>query len=98
MLVADSSLVPSLSISMVPDELPIVFVRNLPVKSDAKSLFSHFGQAGEVLQIRRGVSAKTRGTAFVVFRSPGEAQSAVSLLDGQQWCGRFLSVRVHSSM
>ena len=70
-------------------EIPAVFVRNLPLKCDSVALFEFFSEAGEIVQIRRGISPKTRGTAFVVYKDFQAAKQALSL---KSFLGRFIHV------
>lgn len=69
---------------------PIVYVRNLPFKIKPDELYELFGKFGSIRQIRRGVGAGTRGTAFVVYDDYRDAKNAIEQLSGFHVGGRYL--------
>jgi pre-mRNA branch site protein p14 len=60
----------------------ILFIRNLPFKISDKDMYEIFGKYGAVRQIRRGNTAETKGTAFVVYEDIFDAKTAVEKLNG----------------
>ena len=72
-----------------------LYVGNLPFTTTELELQDMFAQAGavtEVLLMQDKFTGKSRGFAFVTMASEGDAQSAVSQLDGKQIDGRPLRV------
>merc|ERR1712098_684087 len=70
----------------------ILYVRNLPYKITNDELYDIFGKYGSIRQVRKGVSADTKGTAFVIFDDIFDAKSAVDHLAGFNVAGRYLVV------
>ena len=65
----------------LPHEISrFIYVRNLPHKITPEELYDIFGRFGAVRQIRRGISNKNRGTAFVVYEDLIDAKRAVESL------------------
>ena len=72
-----------------------LYVGNLPFTTTELELKDMFAQAGavtEVLLMQDKFTGKSRGFAFVTMASEGDAQNAVSQLDGKQIDGRPLRV------
>ena len=78
-------------VNLSPQVNRILFIRNLPFKAKGKDLYDIFGQYGNIRQIRRGNTVKTRGSAFVVFHDIFDAKKALENLNGFQIGGRFLT-------
>ena len=74
-----------------PEVNRIIFVRNLPFKITAEELYDIFGKYGPIRQIRKGVSGKTKGTAFVVYEDIYDAKNAVDHLSGFNVAGKYLT-------
>jgi pre-mRNA branch site protein p14 len=68
----------------------ILFIRNLPYKISADELYDIFGKYGKIRQIRKGNSAKTKGTCFVVYEDIFCAKNAVEHLHGFNVAGKYL--------
>ena len=67
----------------LPHEISrFIYVRNLPHKITPEELYDIFGRFGIVRQIRRGISNKNKGTAFVVYEDLIDAKRAVEKLKG----------------
>jgi pre-mRNA branch site protein p14 len=45
----------------------ILYVRNLPYKITTEELYDIFGKFGALRQVRIGVTAETKGTAYVIY-------------------------------
>jgi RNA recognition motif-containing protein len=72
-----------------------LYVGNLPFTTTELELQDMFTQAGavtEVLLMQDKFTGKSRGFAFVTMASEGDAQNAVTQLDGKQIEGRPLRV------
>ena len=67
-----------------------IYVRNLPHKITPEELYDIFGRFGVVRQIRRGISNKNKGTAFVVYEDLIDAKRAVEKLKGINVLGKYL--------
>eukprot|EP00375_Theileria_parva_P002427 XP_765105.1 hypothetical protein [Theileria parva strain Muguga] len=65
---------------------------NLPYKITSEELYDIFGKYGSVRQIRKGNSATTKGTAFVVYDDIFDAKNALDHLSGFNVAGRYLVV------
>ncbi len=75
----------------LPHEISrFIYVRNLPHKITPEELYDIFGRFGAVRQIRRGISNKNRGTAFVVYEDLIDAKRAVEKLKGINVLGKYL--------
>ena len=75
----------------LPSEISrFIYVRNLPHKITPEELYDIFGRFGAVRQIRRGVSNKNKGTAFVVYEDLIDAKRAVEKLKGINVLGKYL--------
>ena len=79
------------SIKLRPEVNRILFVRNLPYKITPDELYDIFGRYGPIRQIRKGVSGKTKGTAFVVYEDIYDAKNAVDHLSGFNVGGKYLA-------
>lgn len=82
-------------VRLPPEVNRVVYVRNLPFKIAPKDLYEIFGKYGPIRQIRRGVNAETKGTAFVIFDDIFDAKEAVSKLNGFQVGGRYLILQYY---
>ncbi|AFZ79470.1 RNA recognition motif RRM, RBD, or RNP domain containing protein [Theileria equi strain WA] len=80
------------NIRLPPEVSRILYLRNLPFKITAEELYDIFGKYGSVRQIRKGTSATTRGTAFVVYDDIYDAKNAYDHLSGFNVAGRYLVV------
>jgi cold-inducible RNA-binding protein len=72
-----------------------LFVGNLPFSSTEEALRTHFGQFGEVRQVRIMTdrdTGKPRGFAFVEMANDEEAERAIAALNGKEFEGRALTV------
>ena len=79
-----------MNVKLEDNVLPIVYVRNLPFKMKPDELYGIFGKFGSIRQIRRGMGAGTRGTAFVVYDEYRDAKRAIEQLSGFHVGGRYL--------
>jgi pre-mRNA branch site protein p14 len=79
-----------------PDVNRILYVRNLPYKTDNVALYDLFGKYGAIRQIRLGTSKATRGTAYVVYEDIYDAKLACDSLSGFNYQGRYLIVLYHT--
>jgi pre-mRNA branch site protein p14 len=75
-----------------PEVSRVLFVKNLPFKTTGEDCYKIFGRFGSIRQVRLGVGAKTKGTAFVVFDDIQHAKAAVESLTGFNVDGRYLVV------
>ncbi len=75
-----------------PEVNRILFVKNLPFRITAEELFEIFGKYGALRQVRVGMTAETRGTAFVVYEDIFDAKNACEHLSGFSVGGRYLIV------
>jgi len=74
-----------------------LYVGNLPYTTTDADLQSLFAQAGTVVSaavVKDRDSGRSKGFGFVEMSSDGEAQQAISLLDGKDFQGRTLKVNV----
>ncbi|MCZ6676610.1 MAG: RNA-binding protein [Candidatus Poribacteria bacterium] len=72
-----------------------IYVGNLSfdaMDEDLRGAFESFGQVDSVQIIRDNFSGRSRGFGFVEMPESGEAQEAISKLDGQELMGRTLRV------
>ena len=67
-----------------------IYVKNLPFKITPEELYDIFGKFGVVRQIRKGMTNRTRGTAFVVYEDIFDAKKAVDKLSGINVGGKYL--------
>merc|ERR1712216_509610 len=75
-----------------PEVNRCLYVRNLPYKIKSEEMYDIFGKYGAIRQIRVGVQADTKGTAFVVYEDIYDAKNALDHLSGFNVCGRYLVV------
>jgi len=61
-------------------------------KAGAVQLLAKFGTCDSVAVITDRATGRSRGFAFVEMSSPGEAQKAITELNGQELQGRALNV------
>ncbi|XP_952179.1 RNA binding protein, putative [Theileria annulata] len=80
------------NIRLPPEVSRILYLRNLPYKITSEELYDIFGKYGSVRQIRKGNSATTKGTAFVVYDDIFDAKNALDHLSGFNVAGRYLVV------
>ena len=78
------------AVRLPPEVNRILYVRNLPYKIGADDLYDIFGKFGPIRQIRKGNTAETRGTAFVVYEDVYDAKTALDTLSGFNVDGRYL--------
>ncbi|MFG0251672.1 MAG: RNA recognition motif domain-containing protein [Phycisphaerales bacterium JB038] len=72
-----------------------IYVGNLSfqsTESEIEELFSGHGQVTQVTLITDRETGRPRGFGFVEMADDGEAQAAISALDGQEFGGRNLKV------
>ncbi len=72
-----------------------IYVGNLSYEAGEdglRELFAKYGQVDEVAIITDRQTGKARGFAFVTMPDSGQAQAAISALNGQQFEGRSLVV------
>lgn len=82
--------------SRLPPEVNrILYVRNLPFKISPKDLYDIFGKYGSIRQIRKGTTAETKGTAFVIYDDIYDAKEALQKLNGFQVSGRYLILQYY---
>ncbi|KAF3480313.1 pre-mRNA branch site protein p14 [Arthroderma uncinatum] len=73
----------------------ILFVKNLSYNVTAEELFDLFGKFGPIRQIRQGIAANSKGTAFVVYEDVSDAKQACDKLNGFNFQNRYLVVLYH---
>ncbi|KAI0022588.1 pre-mRNA branch site protein p14 [Xylariomycetidae sp. FL0641] len=81
-----------------PEQLPVLFVKNLNYEVSDKDIWLLFDPNPEVRvvrQIRKGISLETRGTAYVVFWNAVDAKAALEKLNGFNFQNRYLVVLWH---
>ncbi|PGH12520.1 hypothetical protein AJ80_06681 [Polytolypa hystricis UAMH7299] len=61
----------------------------------AEELFDLFGKFGPIRQIRQGIAANSKGTAFVVYEDVVDAKQACDKLNGFNFQNRYLVVLYH---
>ena len=75
----------------IPNDITrFIYVKNLPHKITPEELYDIFGRFGPVRQIRRGITNKNRGSAFVVYEDIIDAKKAVEKLKGINVLGKYL--------
>ena len=77
-------------IKLPPELNRFIYVKNLPFKITPEELYDIFGKFGVVRQIRKGMTNRTRGTAFVVYEDIFDAKKAVDKLSGINVGGKYL--------
>ena len=77
-------------IKLPPEINRFIYVKNLPFKITPEELYDIFGKFGVVRQIRKGMTNRTRGTAFVVYEDIFDAKKAVDKLSGINVGGKYL--------
>lgn len=82
-------------VRLPPEVNRILYVRNLPFKISPKDLYEIFGKYGPIRQIRKGSTAETKGTAFVVYDDIFDAKDALQKLNGFQVSGRYLILQYY---
>jgi RNA recognition motif-containing protein len=73
-----------------------LFVGNLSWETGWRELKDHFRQCGEVdrAEVAEGSDGRKRGFGLVRFHSAKDAQNAIQKLNGVEFMGRALDVRV----
>ena len=72
-----------------------IYLGNLPYSStedDIEEAFRNYGEVVSVTIIRDRDTGRSKGFGFVEMPEDGEAQSAISALNGQEMGGRVLTV------
>ena len=72
-----------------------LYVGGLPYSTQEDALKEHFAQAGSVTSaviIMDKMSGRSKGFGFVEMATDEEAQSAISMFNGQEFDGRKLTV------
>ncbi len=72
-----------------------LYVGGLPYSTQEDALKEHFAQAGNVVScviIMDKMSGRSKGFGFVEMSTDEEAQSAISMFNGQEFDGRKLTV------
>ncbi|KAL1953273.1 hypothetical protein VTO42DRAFT_3335 [Malbranchea cinnamomea] len=85
----------SRSTKLAPEANRILFVKNLSYNVTAEELFDLFGKFGPIRQIRQGIAAHSKGTAFVVYEDVVDAKQACDKLNGFNFQNRYLVVLYH---
>ncbi|KAI1083189.1 pre-mRNA branch site protein p14 [Whalleya microplaca] len=82
---------------IAPEQLPILFVKNLNYEVSSAALWKLFdpGEDGLIRQIRQGISVEAKGTAYVVFWNVMDAKNALEKLNGFNFQNRYLVVLWH---
>ncbi|KAI0383775.1 hypothetical protein F5Y04DRAFT_278401 [Hypomontagnella monticulosa] len=77
---------------IAPEQLPILFVKNLNYEVSSDALWKLFdpGEDGLIRQIRQGISVEAKGTAYVVFWNVMDAKNALEKLNGYNFQNRYL--------
>ena len=74
-----------------------LYVGNLPYAATEDDLKAHFSQAGTVTSvalIKDRATGRAKGFGFVEMATNEEAQKAISMLNGQEFMGRAITVNV----
>ncbi|KAI1814099.1 hypothetical protein GGS20DRAFT_585855 [Poronia punctata] len=82
---------------LAPEQLPVLFIKNLNYEVTDGDLFKLFDpdETGIIRQIRKGISLDTKGTAYVVFWNAMDAKNALEKLNGFNFQNRYLVVLWH---
>jgi len=80
---------------LAPEVNRALFVKNLSYNVTPEELFDLFGKFGAIRQIRQGIAANTKGTAFVVFEEVADSKTACERLNGFNFQNRYLVVLYH---
>ncbi|KAJ2971436.1 hypothetical protein NUW58_g9421 [Xylaria curta] len=82
---------------LAPEQLPVLFIKNLNYEVTDGDLFKLFDpdETGIIRQIRKGISGDTKGTAYVVFWNAMDAKNALEKLNGFNFQNRYLVVLWH---
>ncbi|ANZ73262.1 BA75_01492T0 [Komagataella pastoris] len=73
-------------------DFPIVLVKNLPYTTTGDDLYEVFGKYGNIMQVRLGNQADTKGSGLIVFKNLKSAQTCVDKANGYNFNGRYLVV------
>lgn len=74
-----------------------LYVGNLPYSATEDDLKAHFSKAGTVTSvalIKDRATGRAKGFGFVEMSSAEEAEKAISMLHGQDFMGRTITVNV----
>ncbi|KAI0164968.1 hypothetical protein GGR57DRAFT_497838 [Xylariaceae sp. FL1272] len=82
---------------LAPEQLPVLFIKNLNYEVTDGDLFKLFDpdETGIIRQIRKGISGETKGTAYIVFWNAIDAKNALDKLNGFNFQNRYLVVLWH---
>ncbi|KAM3077132.1 hypothetical protein ACMFMG_003399 [Clarireedia jacksonii] len=80
---------------LAPEVNRALFVKNLSYNVTPEELFDLFGKFGAIRQIRQGIAANTKGTAFVVYEDVTDSKAACDKLNGFNFQNRYLVVLYH---
>jgi RNA recognition motif-containing protein len=72
-----------------------IYVGNLPysvTREDLEELFGEYGEVSSVNVISDRATGQSKGFGFVEMPQAGEAQEAISQLNGKEYKGRALTV------
>jgi len=82
------------------NQVRILHVSNLAYSIDKEQLtnrFRLFGELVEVRLIRDRNTGQSKGYGFLEFRSPADAEHAVTVLSGVKWMGRDMVVQLEAN-
>ena len=74
-----------------------LFVANISFKAtedDFKKFFSQYGLVNEAIIIKDRMTQRSKGFGFVTMATVEEAQNAMSALNGKDFLGRPLTIKV----
>ena len=72
-----------------------LFVGNISwdaTDADLRDAFSKFGEITEAIVLRNREDNRSKGFGFVTFANAGDAQNAISEMNGKEFLGRALTV------
>ncbi|KAK6193455.1 hypothetical protein LQW54_012451 [Pestalotiopsis sp. IQ-011] len=75
---------------LAPEVNRALFVKHLSYTVTPEDLFELFGKFGPIRQVRQGIAANTKGTAFVVYEDVMDAKQACDKLNGFNFQSRYL--------
>jgi len=80
---------------LAPEVNRILYVKNLSYNVSGEELYDLFGKFGPIRQIRQGIAANSKGTAYVVFEDVLDSKMACDKLNGFNFQNRYLVVLYH---